>query len=319
MKRDSAKKCRPRPTSASPNAVTPTHSVPPSGSSKPASKPAATTTSQPPTYTPSSSSGGSKIILGWSNPEIASIEHFVTDQAQTMFNWALEAASSEILGSSEGVYKSLDYVPSVTNRQGASGLKAAIQGKKPRYIRGFNEPEIPSQANIAVSEAYSLWMEFVAPMANQGIQLLSPAVTTGPAGLQWLDDFMKMCNNKCGISLIDLHFYTVDASFVTNVLKQVHGTHGLNIWITEIGCMDYSGTNQYCDDKTFSSFYSTVMPFVMGNSWIEKIGWFGFFTESQLPNGVNPANAMITCPNGPGADCVPNGLGKAFINAATGF
>jgi hypothetical protein len=56
-----------------------------------------------------------------------------------MFNWALEAASPETLGSSAGVYKSLNFVPSISDAQGAYGLKAALKGTKPQYIRGFNE------------------------------------------------------------------------------------------------------------------------------------------------------------------------------------
>ena len=54
---------------------------------------------------------------------------------------------------------------------------------------------------MSVSEAHTLWMKYVARFANDGIQLLAPAVTTGSAGLDWLDSFMTMCAGQCGVGV----------------------------------------------------------------------------------------------------------------------
>lgn len=76
-KRADSKKCRPRPTSVSPNAgAVVTSPVPSPQSSQPA--PTTTSSQSPPANTPSSSGGdGSKIIYGWSNHEETSLQHFV--------------------------------------------------------------------------------------------------------------------------------------------------------------------------------------------------------------------------------------------------
>ena len=42
----------------------------------------------------------------------------------------------------------------------------------------------------------------------------------------------------------------------------------------------------------------------------------GMFTAGQLPNNVNPANAMIVCDDN---GCRPNALGKVYINAGTTY
>ena len=44
-------------------------------------------------------------------------------------------------------------------------------------------------------------MTYVARYASEGIELLAPAVTTGSAGLDRLDAFMTMCDNKCGVGV----------------------------------------------------------------------------------------------------------------------
>jgi hypothetical protein len=45
-------------------------------------------------------------------------------------------------------------------------------------------------------------MQYVAYFAKDGIQLLAPAVTTGSAGLDWLDAFMTMCAGECGVGVL---------------------------------------------------------------------------------------------------------------------
>jgi hypothetical protein len=88
-KRDSSKKCRPRPSSSSAShsvAAAATHSVatttsPPAvPSSHPSQSAQSITSSQPPSTPTPSSSGGSKILLGWSNNQQDSLKNFVTSQ-----------------------------------------------------------------------------------------------------------------------------------------------------------------------------------------------------------------------------------------------
>jgi hypothetical protein len=87
-KRGDSSKCRPRPSSASPNAVlaTTTTTKPSSAPSSNPSEPANTTSSSSqsaPTNAPASSSVNSKVMYAWSNSEQPSIPNFLPGSGQT--------------------------------------------------------------------------------------------------------------------------------------------------------------------------------------------------------------------------------------------
>lgn len=84
-KRGDSKKCRPRPSSASPNPVAPTTTYANNyaPSSKP-SEPAQTTSSQPASTNTPASSGSSKIMLAWSNDEQPSLPNCLVPGTRTL-------------------------------------------------------------------------------------------------------------------------------------------------------------------------------------------------------------------------------------------
>jgi hypothetical protein len=312
-KRDSSKKCKPRPTSASPNAVTTTSSsVPSSGPSQPAQTTASS--QSPPTYTPSSSSGGSKVLLAWSNNEQSSLGNFFTGQTDTIYNWALEKYSSDDLGQAAQVFEKMEFIPTVHSASDAFNIPNVLTAGYASRVFTFNEPEITGQASMSPDYAFQLWKSYIQPLTGKGYELFAPAVTTGSQGFDWITSFLKLCNGGCQISRMNLHYYGLQVEDFTSAIEQFHNAFNMQIWVTEIGCVNYSGGSGACDQATFNTLYSSAMSYVESSSVIEKISWFGFFTASELPNGVPAVNSMIDCASGPGADCKPNALGDLFIN-----
>lgn len=85
----------------------------------------------------------------------------------------------------------------------AKDLEAAKNSDSPMILT-FNEPDLASQGNMSTDEALSYWDQLEAT----GKQLSSPAITNGPDGIKWLDDFMtKAAASGKRVDSISLHWY----------------------------------------------------------------------------------------------------------------
>ena len=107
------------------------------------------------------------------------------------------------------------------------------------HILGFNEPDIPAQANLSPDLAKQAWIEYLEPYAGKA-KLGSPAVCNGPApmGLTWLSAFLDTCGSSCTVDFINIHWYglaTDDgvADFKDHVSRAAKVAGGREIWITE--------------------------------------------------------------------------------------
>lgn len=93
-------------------------------------------------------------------------------------------------------------------RKRAEGAIAA--GTK--HLLAFNEPDLPTQANMDIEQSVAGWMDFMEPFhsKNQGdIKLGSPSVCASPEehiGLSYLQDFLDRCH-ECHIDFIAIHWY----------------------------------------------------------------------------------------------------------------
>jgi len=82
-------------------------------------------------------------------------------------------------------------------------LKAAKESSS-QMLLTFNEPDHPGQASMSVDEALSHWDQLEAT----GKKLSSPAVTNGPEGVKWLDEFMQKAQAQGKqVDSISLHWY----------------------------------------------------------------------------------------------------------------
>ncbi|KAI9510414.1 glycosyl hydrolase catalytic core-domain-containing protein [Russula earlei] len=328
-----SKQCRPRPAQSSPAPPTqpspPQNHVSPMPQTSPASQPPSQTTAAPstPSSTPSSSPspppsppsspvGGRKVGLAWSNNEQPALNHFVTSHTNIIFNWQLQKYATNDVNLAD--YPSLSFVPTVHGRDNVGSIASTLVPGYASYVRTFNEPEIPSQANMSPQEAYSLWMQYINALSHQGYQLLAPSVTTGSAGFNWLQQFLNLCKSGgCHIDKMDLHYYGTQASDFTSAADRFYSTFNLPTWFTEIGCHDYSqpGAGVQCNQQTFDAFFPAVISYCENTAHVEVYAWFGMFRADEMPNNVGPVNSMITCSNeGNPSTCYPNSLGYRYLN-----
>jgi hypothetical protein len=84
---------------------------------------------------------------------------------------------------------------------------AAIAGGA-SHLLGFNEPDLPAQANLSPQAAADAWKQHIQPYAGRA-KLVSPAITNGPPpmGTGWMDQFLAACNG-CTIDAIAIHIYS---------------------------------------------------------------------------------------------------------------
>ena len=115
-----------------------------------------------------------------------------------------------------------EYVPMLSNAAAVTDrniatLTAAKNNGTYKYLLGFNEPDLGSQANMTVAQAISLWPKMMAT----GLLLGSPA-PTGPDA--WFDDFLSQASaNKYRVDFICLHYYRPPNSptAVADLKKQI--------------------------------------------------------------------------------------------------
>ncbi|BFO21965.1 hypothetical protein SHKM778_83530 [Streptomyces sp. KM77-8] len=118
--------------------------------------------------------------------------------------------------------------------------RAAQEGT---HLLGFNEPDLPEQANMSVEQALDLWPR----LESTGLRLGAPAVAAGgdvPGG--WLDRFMKGAAERgLRVDFIPLHWYGGDfgpgaAEQLRTYLQAVHDRYDKPVWLTEYGLIDFS-------------------------------------------------------------------------------
>jgi hypothetical protein len=75
-----------------------------------------------------------------------------------------------------------------------------------REILGFNEPDLPGQANCSPERAAEVWQSTLEPLKKQGYRIGSPAVSGGPAGKAWMQRWFEVCDGGCDPDFVAVHW-----------------------------------------------------------------------------------------------------------------
>ena len=163
----------------------------------------------------------------------------------------------------------------------------------------FNEPDIPSQANLDVGAAVAGYKQYFGPLQGKGgVKLGSPAVSNGesaskPMGLAYLSSFLGSCGG-CQVDFVPVHWYGCDDgcpvandidAFKKFVTKAVAAAGGRPVWVTEF---QRKGNGE-------EEFVKSVVPWLDSQGGVERYAYFmvqeGSLVQGGRPSGVGQAYA----------------------------
>lgn len=142
------------------------------------------------------------------------------------------------------------------------------------HLLGFNEPDMPQQANLSPSDAVTAWGTYMEPFAGQA-KLGSPAVSNSNApnqGLDWMSQFLTACSH-CTIDFVVIHWYQQGTKGAVEAFKQhvtdsISAANGKPVWITEFGIFGASAEDQ-------APFVQAVVPWLDSQAGVEGYSYFG--------------------------------------------
>jgi hypothetical protein len=283
------KRCQQRPPSSTPAPQ------PSSGGNDYSTPPPATTTPAP--YVPPVNTGAGKLLLAWPNNDDPAIpaSYYFTGKASRYYTWS--------------PFK-------LNNAPGNVGFCAMLWGYNQVYdfdqkvvagytdcVLAMNEPNEPSQSNMSPDQGADLWNNHIAHLATQGYNILgSPATTSAPSGLQWIQSWLPMVNVKP--TVICVHWYDVSfENFQQYVTNFYNGAGQRPIWVTEFACQNFNGGAQCSMDQIWA-FVTQAAQWMDSQDWVQMYAPFGFMQQMQ---GVNDLDRLINW------DGTPTDLGKWFI------
>jgi hypothetical protein len=236
-----------------------------------------TTASTPATSSSTSSSGSSGGKRGVAFNAANLVSPFIGQAPVSWsYNWGSKAS---------GLGSGIEYVPmlwSDSSEKTASwdaDAKAAIAAGATALL-GFNEPDHPEQANMAVSKAASSYKSLISDkFGGSSVKLGSPAVTNGgaPMGLDYLSNFLKACSD-CQVDFVNIHWYdsASNVDYFKSHVKQAHDISGKPVWITEFGATG--------SDADVNTFLKTVLPWLDQQDYVQRYSYF-MAAEGKLISG----------------------------------
>lgn len=221
------------------------------------------------------------------------------------YNWGTDAFNNSV---DNGV----SHIPMMWG--GADENKEAMEtfSSNSNYILGFNEPDIPGQANMNNLDAYNVWKDYISPLKMRKV---SPAPADPGGNSDWLKTFVNgdtMCITPRGkwdyyykwqsnpnvepivipptedVDAVCLHYYQdfMNANSLISSVKTLYNTFKKPVWITEIGLF---GSKGYPTDKSYENeekraevqaFLVQAVTELEKLPYVERYCWFPYDVES---------------------------------------
>ncbi len=174
------------------------------------------------------------------------------------------------------------------NEQSATGITSSITSfvnKGWGFVLGFNEPDNPSQSNIPVATAISLWPSF----DNPAIKIGTPGTAANASpGMAWFTNYMNMLNANTALraDFMAIHWYgwnagscNATASELESYIRWAENFAGNRpIWITEWGCLNQSAP----DVQTVVNFFNGAVAMFARHPRVVRYAWYPWATNHAL-------------------------------------
>ncbi|OCT54726.1 glycoside hydrolase [Cladophialophora carrionii] len=225
-------------------------------------------------------SPGRKRGLGWPWDQPSSHlklyePHVAAGRISWLFNWECWIPDAVPAG--------VEWVPCVRTASNARDqlepfLTDIVQnrGIKTGALLGFNEPEIPDQANLRVEEAVRLWRDVVLPVKRKlGLRLGSPGMSSDVGRSKpWLDAFLaQLQGDDDEIDFLVVHWYGPHFRDMRAFLEDMHATYRLPVWVNEFACSTMG--HGEATAEAVEAFMREAIPWLDGCAWIERYAYFG--------------------------------------------
>ncbi|MAJ51588.1 MAG: hypothetical protein CMB82_08240 [Flammeovirgaceae bacterium] len=195
----------------------------------------------------------------------------------------------------ENIPDSVEFVPmfwgasSVTD-DAIENMKALADAGKVKYILGFNEPDLESQADMSVDEAIALWPK----LEKIGVPLGSPAPALISNG--WLEEFMsKAVAQNLRVDFVCLHLYKQNnPQLFLDDVDITFEAYGKPIWITEMSVVDDQAETVADNELTYSEVLGTMralLPGLYSRDHVTRFAWFSATKDS--PNFPRNASSIL--------------------------
>ncbi|KAG8744826.1 hypothetical protein FRC10_009350 [Ceratobasidium sp. 414] len=178
-----------------------------------------------------------------------------------------------------------------------------IDGSKYKLCFGQNEPNQQGQSDMSPQDGVKLWKAVMEPARSGGCKLVSPATTSAPSGLEWMQEFVKLCTG-CRIDYIALHWYDVDIKAFQDYVTKFWLAFRKPIIISEYACQNFNGGAQCTKDQTWA-LHTTMAKWFYQQDFVAMFAPFGAMREMQ---GVNAFNQLMD------SDGNPTDLGNYYLH-----
>ncbi len=186
------------------------------------------------------------------------------------------------------------------NEQSATAIATSMTtfvNKGWGYVLGFNEPDNPSQSNIPVATAISLWPSF----DNPAIKIGTPGTAANASpGMAWFTSYMSMLNANTALraDFLAIHWYgwnagscNATASELESYIKWAETFPGNRpIWITEWGCLNLSAP----DAQTVVTFFNGAVAMFAKHPRLVRYAWYPWSTNLALVDSAGALTALGT-------------------------
>jgi hypothetical protein len=175
------------------------------------------------------------------------------------------------------------FVPMIWGARSVNAWQLRKARHEGHILLGFNEPDLPAQANMTVSQALGYWPRLM----KTGMRLGSPAVAGGgatPGG--WLDQFMSgAAQLHYRVNFITLHWYgadfvTADAvSQLKSYIQAVWARYHKPIWLTEFALWRF-GPSVFPTYSQQAAFVKAATTMLQRLPYVWRYAWFALPADS---------------------------------------
>ncbi|CAD6900681.1 unnamed protein product [Tilletia controversa] len=170
--------------------------------------------------------------------------------------------------------------------------KAEMALHPPAHLLAFNEPDVPSQANLTPSAALDLYMAELWPLKRNftSMKLSSPQICYN---LTWLDQFMTGAQAlHAEPDFLAVHWYGPPklAKFQA-YLNKIHAKYlSKGVWVTETGLTNAANVTA----PQAMDFMLQMLNWTDSQPFIKRVTWTGFFGLGSPPDAyISPAMALF--------------------------